>query len=214
MKKKLALICFSALVAVSVVGCNSDETETENPTSTATQQVTESVTLAPTKAPTEAATEELTEEETEEETEIIYNESGTFSVSYGDNITEPPTVAETQVPTEEQTQAQTEPETEQGDTGITVNDILGNWRLVYYQQSNGQHTNPSRVITYTFNSDGTFKVSNNGTLMSGKYTINNNIVSYVADASGERGIFTYDEVSGSLLDIDTDSGMTAVFSLI
>lgn len=212
MKKRLALICFGALVAVSVVGCNSDKTETENPTSTATQQVTESVTSAPTKAPTQAATEKLTEEETEEETEIVYNESGTFSVSYGDNITEPPTAAETQVPTEGQTQAETEPE--QGNTGITVDDILGNWRLVYYQQSNGQHTNPSRVITYTFNSDGTFRVSNNGTLMSGKYTINNNIISYIADASGERGSFTYDETSGSLLDIDTDSGMTAVFSLI
>lgn len=212
MKKKLALICFGALVAVSVAGCSSEKTETENSTLTATQQITEIVTSAPTKAPTQAATEKLTEEETEEETEIVYNESGTFSVSYGENITEPPTVAETQVPTEEQTQAETEPE--QNNTGITVDDILGSWRLVYYQQSNGQHTNPSRTITYTFNSDGTFKVNNNGTLMSGKYTIDNNIISYVADASGERGSFTYDEASDSLLDIDTDSGMTAVFAFI
>lgn len=200
MKKTLLLILVSALFACSIVGCGCSKETQEIPT-TATEKPTLKATQAPTKAPTKAPTEAPTEEPTEEPTEIINNnESGTFSVIISEIETEAPP---TEPPTEE---APT-----QATTVVSSEEVLGSWTLTYYEQSSGQHTNPTRNITYTFNSDGTFRVSNNGNLMSGKYTFDGTTISYIADASSESGSFTYDSSADEIRDIDISSGMTAVF---
>lgn len=202
MKKKTLLIFVSALLVCSAVCCGCSKEGEVEPTSAPTEKPTITATQAPTKAPTKAPTEAPTEELTEEPTEIVYNntESGTFSVIISETITEAPP---------------TEPSTEEAptqSTDVSNEEILGSWTLTYYEQSSGQHTNPTRNITYTFNSDGTFKVNSNGNLMSGKYTFDGTTISYIADASAESGSFTYDSSADEIRDVDIASGMTAVFT--
>lgn len=196
MKSKLVVICLTALLTLCVCGCNSN-TEDNQPTEPATQ-ATAPPTQAPTQPPTQAPTPAPTEPPTPEPTDPPQVEIGTFSVTIEEIPTQPPTPAPTQPPTL--------PASSTGD--ITL--IRGAWYLDHYEHANGQATNPTRYITYNFNTNGTFSVDNGGTVSTGTYVFDGKKITYMSDATGEIGDFDYDSELLNLVDSD-ESGMKAVF---
>lgn len=187
MKKVLLCICFAAMLAFTASSCNNDGSNkaTEVSVPTATQKPTQS----PTQAPTEEPTQPPTEEPTSEATQAIYNnEPATFSVHIDSIQTEPPTKAV---------------------SDFTGEPVIGSWKLDHYQQSNGQETQVKLSISYTFNSDGTFSMENSGNKATGTFTYSNDTIKYKADATGEEGVFNYNAVNDTLVDVD-ESGISAI----
>lgn len=188
MKKLFICLFIFVLLAFSAGGCgglaesSTTEAPTQKPTAAPTQAPT-TATEAPTPTPTEAPTVEATENNVE---------PGTFEVIISEIPTEAPTEATTAAPS------------------YAGSPILGTWRLDHYQQPNGQETKANRVITYVFNADGTFTMTNSGKTATGRFTYANNVISYTADATSEQGSFRYEPAKKQLVDVDESSGMSAI----
>lgn len=194
MKKVLLWVCFVSLLSLCSCGCDSSDANSNTEVPTTATVATQAPTKAPTEPPTEAPTEALTEEVTQAVTS--QPESSTFSVTIQEPITEAPTEAPTNATTT---------------TSQSANNVEGSWYLDHYEQSNGQKTDASVSIVYTFKADGTFTVNNRGNESSGKYIFADNTITYKADASGEEGTFKYDPDTKTIIDIDENSDMSAVF---
>ena len=203
MKKIILLFCVMSVVAMSVAGCGKSDDDSSKPTDT--QPPTQQETVLPTQPPTQPPTQLPTVEATTQpptEAEYVPQEPETFYTIIEEPITTPPP---TEAPTLVPTQADTEDTSEFSTENETVQ---GSWTLAYYER-NGRHVSPRTDITYTFNLDGTFTVSNSGIERTGRYSFNGKILSYVSDVSGEIGNFTFDEDKDILT--DEDSGNVAVF---
>lgn len=188
MKKLFICLFISVLLAFSTTGCggSGEDSATDAPTQKATAAPTQAPTTA-TETPTQAATEAPTVETTENNVE-----PGTFEVI----ISEIPTEAPTEAPTVAPNYANTP--------------IVGTWKLDHYQQPNGQETKANRSVTYVFNADGTFTMTNSGKTATGRFTYANNVISYTADATSEQGSFRYEPAKNQLVDVDESSGMSAI----
>ncbi len=197
MKSKIIILCLTSILTLCLSGCKS-KTEDNQPTQLTTQATTEPVTQLPTQPPTQAPTEPPTEPPTEAPTDPPQAEIGTFAVTIEQMPTEPPTPAPTQPPTL--------PAASTGDISL----IRGSWYLDHYEHANGQATTPTRDITYTFNTNGTFSVDNGGTVSTGTYVFDGKVITYMSDATREIGDFDYDPEYINIIDSD-ESGMKAVF---
>lgn len=196
MKRSILAILCVATIAIFGTGCSrlGDNQPTQPVTQPPTQEATQQPTLPPTQAPTQAPTEAPTEAPTQPQ--VQEPENTTFSVSVSQAPTETPTQPATTVP----------------QTVELLKQIVGDWYLAHYLQSNGQQTTPSYIIAYTFHNDGTFAVNNKGNISTGTYYFDGKTISYMADASGEIGKFTYDTTQKQLTDLDEGTQMSAVFT--
>ena len=201
---KKILLCALLLGVLGLSGCQ-DTIDVNVPESTQppTQMQTEPPTLPPTQPPTLPPTQPPTEPPTQWQ-EIV--EDGTFSTIIEEPVTSPPSEIPTQIPTQIPTIDSTEATSSAVNTENEI--IAGSWKLVYYNRS-GRHISPRTSITYTFNTDGTFTLVNQGIEMTGRYSFNGKTLSYVSDVNGEIGNFDFNEEEDILT--DTDSGNVAVF---
>lgn len=156
--------------------------------------------IQPTEAPTQKPTEIVTQPPTQEPTE---------------EPTQAPTQAPTELPQEVTTVFATMSSSriESGTRSFSTGDltlITGTWTLDYYETADKNKTKPKTDISYTFKEDGTFSVSVNGNVATGIFVFDGSKISYTADASGEKGEFTYDSSAKTLNDIDSTGGTTAV----
>ena len=95
-----------------------------------------------------------------------------------------------------------------------MEDILGSWKLEYYERSDGQHTMITRSTVYTFKEDKTFTLENAGNIMTGRYSFSGEVLAYVSDVSGEFGSFEFDKKRQELRDTDEGSNTVAVFKRV
>ena len=205
MKRLIAIFCIISAITLSMSSCSGTDGEinaTQADTAASTQEATQAVTKAPTQIPTQAPTQEST---TEEPTQVyVPQEPATFSITINEPITAPPP---TEIPTEEATSESTENISD-------LEDILGSWKLEYYERSDGQHTMITRSTVYTFKEDKTFTLENAGNIMTGRYSFSGEVLAYVSDVSGEFGNFEFDKKRQELRDTDEGSNTVAVFKRV
>ncbi len=209
MKRLIAIFCIISAITLSMSSCSGTDGEinaTQADTAASTQEATQAVTKAPTQIPTQAPTQEST---TEEPTQVyVPQEPATFSITINEPITAPPpTEIPTEIPTEEATSESTENISD-------LEDILGSWKLEYYERSDGQHTMITRSTVYTFKEDKTFTLENAGNIMTGRYSFSGEVLAYVSDVSGEFGNFEFDKKRQELRDTDEGSNTVAVFKRV
>ena len=210
MKKIVVMLCMLSIFGTVMAGCGNEDEEQKKPTQPPTQQQTQAPTPPPTKPPTQPPTQPPTEAPTPTDpptqAEYIPPEPETFAIIIEEPITTPPPTEKPTVPVTEEQQP-TQPSTE----FYKDNEIIeGEWYLAYYERAGGggRHVAPRTTVSYEFNIDGTFTVTNNGIEMTGRYSFNGKTLYYVSDSSGETGAFTFDEEKDILT--DEDEGNLAV----